>query len=134
LLAAAVGIYGVLDASTSALLGAPALILGLALSALGLWRGGRGSRRTTYRPDPWRAAEWLTLSCGVTAAVAMLLTARHSPEAIGMPLEPLAWPELPMAAAAGLLVGALPAWLTPQPPRPVRRGILTRAGRVSAGV
>lgn len=134
LLAAAVGIYGVLDASTSALLGAPALILGLALSALGLWRGGRGSRRTTYRPDPWRAAEWLTLSCGVTAAVAMLLTARHSPEAIGMPLEPLAWPELPMAAAAGLLVGALPAWLTPQPPRPVHRGILTRAGRVSAGV
>ena len=35
-----------------------------------------------------------------------------------MPLTPLAVPPLPLAAVVGLLVGALPAYLTPEPPRP----------------
>ena len=41
-------------------MGTPPLLLGLALSALGLWLGGRHVDRSTYRPDPWRGAEWLT--------------------------------------------------------------------------
>ena len=38
-----------------------------------------------------------------------------------MPLTPLAFPPLPLAAVVGLLVGALPAYLTPEPPRPASR-------------
>jgi energy-coupling factor transport system permease protein len=38
-----------------------------------------------------------------------------------MPLSPLAFPPLPLAAVLGLLVGALPAYLTPEPPRPASR-------------
>jgi energy-coupling factor transport system permease protein len=38
-----------------------------------------------------------------------------------MPLSPLEFPPLPVAAVIGLLVGALPAYLTPEPPRPASR-------------
>ncbi len=121
LLASAVGIYGVLDTTTPALMGTPTLLLGLLLSGLGLWLGGRHVERSTYRPDPWRGAEWLTLGCGVVAAAALVTLSRTSPEELAMPLTPLAFPPLPLAAVVGLLVGALPAYLTPQPPRPASR-------------
>lgn len=121
LLAGAVGVYGVLDASTPALMGTPTLLVGLALSALGLWLGGRHVPRSTYRPDPWRGAEWLTLACGVAAAAALVTLSRTAPDGLAMPLTPLAVPPLPLAAVAGLLAGALPAYLTPPPPRPAPR-------------
>ncbi len=121
LLASALGIYGVLDTTTPALMGTPTLLLGLTLSALGLWLGGRHQPRTTYRPDPWRGAEWLTLGCGVVAAVVLLSISRTTPISLEMPLTPLGAPGLPVLAVAGLLVGALPAFLTPQPPRPPSR-------------
>ncbi|HSO65997.1 MAG TPA: energy-coupling factor transporter transmembrane component T [Ornithinibacter sp.] len=121
LLASAVGVYGVLDATTPALMGTPTLLVGLALSALGLWLGGRHVPRSTYRPDPWLGAEWLTLACGLVAAATFVTLSRTAPDGLAMPLTPLAVPPLPLAAVAGLLVGALPAHLTPRPPRPAPR-------------
>ncbi len=121
LLASAVGLYGVLDASTPALMGTPALLTGLGLSAAGLWLGGRRVTRTTYRPDPWRAAEWGTLATGVAAAAAFIVLSRTQPDTLLMPLQPLAVPALPLLAVAGRLVAALPAVLTPPPPPPAGR-------------
>jgi energy-coupling factor transport system permease protein len=121
LLATAVGMYGVLDATTPAFMGVPTLLSGLALSAVGLWLGGRHVPRTSYRPDPWRGAEWLTLGCGVVAAAVLVALSRTDPESLAMPLTPLAVPALPLAAVAALLVGALPSHLTPEPPRPTPR-------------
>ncbi len=121
LLASAVGIYGVLDATTPAAMGTPTLLAGLALSGLGLWLGGRHVPRTTYRPDPWRGAEWLTVGCGVFAAATLVTVSRTTPELLAMPLTPLAVPPLPLAPVVGLLVGALPAYLTPAPPLPAAR-------------
>jgi energy-coupling factor transport system permease protein len=121
LLACAVGIYGVLDASTPALMGTPTLLAGIGLSGLGLWLGGRHVARSTYRPDPWLGAEWLVVACGVVAAATFVTLSRTAPDGLAMPLTPLAVPALPLAAVAGLLVGALPAYLTPEPPRPASR-------------
>ncbi|KRE62447.1 energy-coupling factor transporter transmembrane component T [Nostocoides sp. Soil756] len=121
LLACAVGLYGVLDASTPALMGTPTLVVGLLLSGAGLWLGGRHVERTTYRPDPWRGAEWLTVACGAAAAAAVVVVSRTTPDALSMPLSPLAVPALPLLAVAGLLVAALPGLLTPEPPRPASR-------------
>ncbi|MFN8044878.1 MAG: energy-coupling factor transporter transmembrane component T [Dermatophilaceae bacterium] len=128
LLAVAVGLYGVLDSTTSAWMGLPALLLGVALAALGLWLGGRGDTRTTYRPDPWRMPEWLTVACGAAAATGMVLTARWEPSALVQPILPLGLPGLPALAVTGLLVAALPAFLTP--PHPVPSARLTRRGTV----
>ncbi len=121
LLASVVGLYGVLDASTPALMGTPTLLTGLALSAAGLWLGGRPVTRTTYRRDPWRAPEWVTLGCGVAAAATLTVLSRTDPTVLTMPLAPLAVPALPLPAVLGLLVAALPAVLTPAPPVPATR-------------
>jgi energy-coupling factor transport system permease protein len=121
LLASAVGIYGVLDSTTPAVMGTPTLLAGLALSALGLWLGGRHVPRTTYRPDPWLGAEWVVITCGVAAAAVFVVLSRVAPGGLSMPLTPLGVPPLPIAAVLGLLVGALPAYLTPEPPRPSSR-------------
>ena len=133
LLASAVGIYGVLDATTPAAMGTPTLLAGLALSALGLWLGGRQVARTTYRPDPWLGAEWLTLACGVVAAAALVAVSRLDPDVLGMPLTPLGVPALPVGAVCALLVGALPAYLTPEPPRPALRTPRRGAPREAVG-
>jgi energy-coupling factor transport system permease protein len=132
LLASAVGLYGVLDASTFAVMGTPALAAGLVLSLAGLWLGGRGASRTTYRPDPWRAAEWLTLATGAAVAAAFVVTSRTAPDALLMPLQPLAVPALPLLPVAGVLVAALPAFLTPPPPPPAGRAPVRGAARVVA--
>ncbi|WP_404381804.1 energy-coupling factor transporter transmembrane protein EcfT [Knoellia locipacati] len=122
LLASAVGIYGILDATTPGWLGGPALLVGVALSLTGIWLGGHANARSTYRPDPWRWPEWLTLASGAVAALAVQVVMRSDAASLGMPVEPLAVPALPLVAVAGLLVGALPAFLTPPPPPPATRG------------
>ena len=122
LLASAVGIYGVLDATTPGWLGAPALLFGVGLSLTGIWLGGRANARSTYRPDPWLGAEWLTVASGAAAAIAVQLVRRTDAAALGLPLEPLGVPALPLLVVAGLLVAALPAFATPPPPAPAPRG------------
>ncbi len=120
LLVACVGIYGVLDARFPALLGFAALAGGLGLGGFGLWQGGRAIRHSTYRPDPWRLAEWVTCASGIAAAAAMAATSRLDAAALSMPVEPLSPPELPLLATLGLLAAALPAFATPEPPTGAR--------------
>ena len=72
------GLYGVLDASTPRLLGAPMLGAGIALAAAGLMLGGRRVHRTRYRPDPWAFPEWATALSGVAAAVGMIVAGSQS--------------------------------------------------------
>lgn len=124
LLAVCIGTYGVLDTGAPAVLGVPVLVLGLLAGAAGLWVRSRNSGPSRYRPDPWRWPEWLTLATGFAAATTMLVTARETPGALGMPLVPaLAWPILPLLPVLGFLVAALPAILTPPPPlAPLARG------------
>ena len=50
-----------------------------------------------------------------------------------MPLTPLAFPPLPLPAVLGLLVGALPAYLTPEPPRPASATCPQRGAREEVG-
>jgi len=132
LLVSTVGLYGVLDATTPALMGTPTLVAGLALSLAGLWAGGRRATATSYRPDPWRLPEWLTLACGLVAAAAFVLLSRTAPETLTMPLQPLGVPALPLLGVAGLLIAALPAVLTPAPPPPASRRPLRGARQVVA--
>jgi energy-coupling factor transport system permease protein len=72
LLAVCAGLYGLLGEGAPAVLGAPALVSGLAAAAAGLWLGGRRSPRTRYRPDPWQWPEWTVSACGLPAAVAAM--------------------------------------------------------------
>jgi energy-coupling factor transport system permease protein len=115
LLGICVGIYGLLDGTTSAWLGLPMLAFGMAVAAGGLHLGGRRTGRTRYRPDPWALPEWLVTASGVVAATAVFLDVRLHPEDFFL-ASVTAVPPVPVLAVAGILVGVLPAFVAPPLP------------------
>lgn len=118
LLGVCIGVYGLLDGTTSSWLGLPMLLVGSVLAALGVSVGGRRTGRTKYRPDAWALPEWLVTGCGVAAAAAMFVNVETAPDQLFLASVGMA-PPVPLLACAGILVAALPAVLAP--PLPVVR-------------
>ena len=110
-----IGIYGLLDGTASAWLGMPMLLVGMLLAAVGLHVGGRRSGRTRYRPDPWALPEWLVAGSGIVAAVAVFVDVHLHPQDFFL-ASPTAVPPVPLLAMAGILVGILPAFVSPPLP------------------
>jgi energy-coupling factor transport system permease protein len=110
-----VGVYGLLDATTPAALGAPMLVVGGATAMGGLAIVGRSVRTTRYRPDPWRTAEWLVAASGVAVAAGLFLAGHVDPDNLNPSLQPLHWPTLQALPLLAILMGALPAWIAPPP-------------------
>jgi energy-coupling factor transport system permease protein len=115
LLGVCVGIYGLLDGTASTWLGMPMLLVGLAVAGAGLHVGGRRSGRTRYRPDPWALPEWLVSACGVVAATAVFVDVHLHPADFYL-ASVTDLPPVPVLTVAGILVGALPAFLAPPLP------------------
>lgn len=116
LLGVCAGTYGLLAASGAGY-GLPVLLLGLAAATAGLRLGGRRSPRTRYRPDAWGARAWLVAGSGAAVAAATIAAASYAPAALDPPAVPLAAPVLPLWPAACVLLGLLPAFAAPKPPR-----------------
>lgn len=116
LLGVAVGAYAALDAGAPNALGMPVLAAGSLFLAMGLVVAGRRVERTRYRPEPWRSPEWLTVGCGMAAALALAVVASSEPTALEMPLFPITWPAVPLLAVAGIGAALLAGLLTPRPP------------------
>ena len=114
LLGVCAGTYGLLTAAGGTY-GIPVLVVGLAAALAGLWLGGRRTVRTRYRPDRWDARAWLVTGSGVAVAAALFLAAARDPAALHPGVVPLVAPSLPLWPAAAILVGLLPAFLTPAP-------------------
>lgn len=109
------GVYGLLgDARVPAL---PCLAGGALLCAVGLLLGGRRVQRTAYRPDPWRAPEWIVTAGGVLAALTTFLPLGYDLAELNPSLSPLQWPTLPVLPAVGILVAGLAALAAPTLPR-----------------
>jgi len=108
-----VGVYGLLTAHT---FGLPMLLVGVVLGVLGLHTGGRRTGRSRYRPDPWAVPELLVVACGAVAAVLMFWTSARTPELLFL-ASPTQLPPVPLPACAGILVGLLPAFVSPPVPR-----------------
>ncbi len=108
-----VGTYGVLDATVPWVLGLPLLVAGLAAGVAGLVLGGRRVAHTRYRPDPWALPEWGVSLCGVAVGVAIYGLSAADPVGLNPSMNDLGWPELPLAAAAVVMIGLLPAWIAP---------------------
>ena len=121
LLLLTIGMYGVLDATRGlGVLGVPAIVAGAVVVAVGLFLGGRSVRVTRYRPDPWRWPETVTVLSGVAAAAGVIWVGAHDPAALLLQTQPLAPPDFPVVAVAGILVALLPAFVTPVPEAVVR--------------
>ena len=115
-LGVAIGLYGLLDSSSVSAASLPLLLIGLTAAFLGMVRAGRRSTRSRYRPDPWAVPEWLTAGSGALAACAAVAQTQLDPASMQALTTPLAWPTVPWIAALGVLLAALPAVVTPQPP------------------
>ena len=112
-----VGVYGLLSGTSADWLGLPMLLAGSALAAVGIHFGGKRTRRTTYRPDPWALPEWLVAGSGLVAAVTMFVAVETDPASLLL-ASVTAVPPVPVLATAGILVAMLPAILAPPLPRP----------------
>ncbi|MFH9039376.1 energy-coupling factor transporter transmembrane component T [Streptomyces sp. NPDC017966] len=114
LLGVCAGTYGLLTAEGGTY-GLPVLLAGVAAALAGLWLGGRRTLRTRYRPDPWDARAWLVTASGVAVAALLTLAASRDPAALHPGVVPLVAPTLPLWPAAAVLIGLLPAFVTPAP-------------------
>ncbi|MFJ5259448.1 CbiQ family ECF transporter T component [Streptomyces sp. NPDC088387] len=117
LLGVCAGTYGLLTADGGTY-GLPVLLAGLAAALAGLWLGGRRSPRTRYRPDPWNLRAWLVAGSGIAVAAVMIVAASADPAALHPGVVPPTVPELPLWPAAAILLGLLPAFVTPPPEAP----------------
>ena len=129
LLGLCLGLYGLLDATAPRPLGLGALGVGLLLSVAGLVLGGRRVRRTTYRPDPWRAPEWLVAGSGLVCGAVVVVAGSYDPLLLHPSLYPLRWPDLPAIPLLALGIGLLPAFVAPRPVRAVSQPSPVRAVR-----
>ncbi len=123
-----VGSYAFLDSTAPRVLAWPMLVAGLALAAAGFVAAGRRVRRTRYRPDRWHAADLFTAATGIVVAVLVSLAAAARPD-VAVP-DPASAPPLSVLALLAVLVGVLPALLTPAPApaTPTATGARDRAG------
>ncbi len=113
LLGMCVGAYGLLDATTPAVLGLPMLSAGAALAVAGLVLASRRVPRSRYRPDRWRLREIVVVAAGLTAVAGVLVAEAVGDAKLVPPTAPLTWPALPLLPAACVLVALLPAWVAP---------------------
>ncbi len=118
LIGVCVGVYATLDGSTPRFLAFPVLVSGLAVAAIGFRFAGRRVRRTRYRPDRWRLAEIVAAASGLAVAAALFATSDVDPTNLNPSLTDLSWPLLSWTPLCGVLIGVLPAFLTPPPEPP----------------
>ncbi|MFD5566548.1 CbiQ family ECF transporter T component [Streptomyces cadmiisoli] len=117
LLGVCAGTYGLLTAQGGTY-GLPVLLAGVGAALGGLWLGGRRSLRTRYRPDTWDLPAFLVAGSGAAVAALVALAAAADPAALHPGVVPLVAPTLPLWPAAAVLLGLLPAFVTPAPDRP----------------
>jgi energy-coupling factor transport system permease protein len=116
LVALALGAYAVLDAGSPSGAGLPALGIGALAVTAGMVASSRGAR-THYRPDLWGLPETVTVASGVAALAALIAAGRLHPGALTQQVQPLAWPQVPLVAVAGIALAALPSMVAPEPDR-----------------
>ncbi|MET0952093.1 MAG: CbiQ family ECF transporter T component, partial [Aeromicrobium sp.] len=108
-----VGTYGFLDSTAPRLLAWPMLLVGVLLAVGGFVAAGRRVERTRYRPDTWRLGELVAAGSGLAVAVLVHVIADRDP--LVVLTSPGSAPLLSGAALAAVMIGVLPAFLTPPP-------------------
>lgn len=108
-----IGTYGYLDATSPRWLAWPMLLAGIVLAALGFLVAGQRVERTRYRPDRWRAGEAVAVVSGVMVAVMTFTIADRDPLIITPSVTET--PGVTIAALVAVMIGIVPAFLTPPP-------------------
>ncbi|WBB63796.1 energy-coupling factor transporter transmembrane component T [Streptomyces sp. WMMC500] len=118
LLGVCVGVYATLDGTTPRYLAGPLLLPSAAVALVGFRLAGARVQRTRYRPDRWRLPELVVAGSGAGVAAVLWTTSSVDPLNLNPSLTTLSWPMLSWAPLAGVLLGVLPAFLSPPPESP----------------
>jgi energy-coupling factor transport system permease protein len=132
LVAAVIGAYGLVAADAPAVLGLPMLVVGVGAGVTGMILAGRGSVRSRYRPDPWRAPEWLVSGSGVLVVMLLAAAAWLGVPGMDAPVSPPGWPSLPLVAILAAALAATPALTAPPLPLSVQPARTDRRRAVEA--
>lgn len=134
LLGVCAGLFGLLGGDVgSRRSGLVMFVAGSAVAVAGMVLGGRAVRRTRYRPDPWRLAEWMVAGSGTVCAAVLFAVGGIDPLQLVASLSPLTWPALPVLPALAIVVAASPAVWTPPVAHPPRSSQQRVALQVDGG-
>jgi energy-coupling factor transport system permease protein len=114
---ATIGAYGLLGTGAATWWGPTLVVVGIASAVTSLMLAGRRSIRTRYRPNSWSASDVGTAVIGVLVAGLFFVSAALSPESMATSTSPPMWPTLSVPAVVGVVLAALPAFITPAPPK-----------------
>lgn len=117
LLGLCAGAYALLGAATPAPVAWTLLAAGAAAAVFGIAFASKRVPHTRYRPDRFRALDWAVLASGAGALTGTVLSSLSESAALWPATNPLAAPDLPLWAAAGVLLAAAPAFLAPSTPK-----------------
>lgn len=135
LVAACIGVFGLVSADSPVVLGLPMLVIGIGTAVAGMALAGRATVRTRYRPDPWRLPEWLVGGAGVASALLVAGAAWLGADGLTAIVDPPTWPQLPLVGIVAAAVAATPALTAPPLPltaRPARSARRSTADRPTA--
>lgn len=117
LVVATVGTYGLLGTGAATWWGPLLVVAGVGAIVTSVAVASKRSTRTRYRPNRWHPSDVLTAVIGLMVAAAFLLTAFLAPEVSTTSTSPPVWPRLAVLPSIGIIIAALPAVITPAPPR-----------------
>lgn len=117
LVLATIGAYGLLGTGTATWWGPTFVALGTVSIIANLVLAGQRSIRTRYRPNIWHPSDVLTAITGAAVAALFIAAKTLTPESLTTATSPPAWPTLSALAVAGVLLAAIPGFITPVPPR-----------------
>jgi energy-coupling factor transport system permease protein len=107
------GAYALLGTTTPAPLAWTVVAFGAAAAVFGIAFASKRVPHTRYRPDRFGPRDWAVVAAGAAATTGTVLSGVLEPAALWPATSPLSVPELPMWAAAGVLLAAVPALLVP---------------------
>lgn len=113
-----VGIYNLLDGTLQEGVAVVILVVSIAIALGGFLFAGRRVQRVRYRPDRWHLPEVVVALSGIAVAWVLSISSRVDPTNLNPSLVYLSWPTLSWLPLAGVLLGLIPAFLTPAPEPP----------------
>ncbi|MCC3764756.1 energy-coupling factor transporter transmembrane protein EcfT [Glycomyces sp. TRM65418] len=107
------GAYALLGAATPAPLAWTVVACGAAAAVFGITFASKRVPHTRYRPDRFGPRDWAVVAAGAAAVAGTVLSGVFEPSALWPATNPLSVPDLPLWAAAGVVIAAAPALLAP---------------------
>jgi energy-coupling factor transport system permease protein len=127
------GAYALLGTTTPAPLAWAVLAAGAAAAVFGIAFASKRVPHTRYRPDRFGPKDWAVVASGAAAVAGTVASLALEPAALWPATAPLHAPPLPLAAAAGVLLAALPAVLVPSTPEGARIAAPPQPGSPPSG-